>query len=73
MRTMGTPNRSVYFGFALEQMLCVIVGIVLGGANHQWQPINRLGTLVVTYFIGLTTALLIFLRKNLLASIKEDE
>lgn len=73
MRTMGTPNRSIYFGFTLEQMLCVILGIVLGGTYNQWQPINRLGILAVIYFVGLTLALLIFLRKNLLTTIKEDE
>lgn len=73
MRTMGTPNRSVYFCFALEQMLCVIVGILLGGVNNHWNPIDRLGILAATYFVGLTIALLIFLRKNLLTTIKEDE
>lgn len=73
MRTMGTPNRSVYFAFVLEQMLCVILGIVLGGAHNQWQPMNRLCILAAIYFVGLTVALLIFLRKNLLTTIKEDE
>ena len=73
MRTMGTPNRSVYFAFVLEQMLCVILGIVLGGAYNRWQPMGRLGILGAIYFVGLTVALLIFLRKNLLTTIKEDE
>lgn len=73
MRTMGTPNRSIYSGFTLEQMLCVILGIVLGGAYNQWQPMNRLGILTAIYFVGLTLALLIFLRKNLITTIKEDE
>lgn len=73
MRTMGTPNRSVYFGFALEQMLCVTLGIALGGAYNLWQPAARLVILAATYFVGLTVALLIFLRKNLLTTIKEDE
>ena len=73
MRTMGTPNRSIYFGFTLEQMLCVVLGIVLGGAYNQWQPMNRLGILAVIYFVGLALTLLIFLRKNLLTTIKEDE
>ncbi len=73
MRTMGTPNRSVYFCFALEQMLCVIAGILLGGANNHWDPIDRLGILAATYFAGLSMALLIFLHKNLLTTMKEDE
>lgn len=73
MRTMGTPNRSIYFGFTLEQMLCVVLGIVLGGAYNGWHPADRLGILTVIYFVGLTVALQIFLHKNLLTTIKEDE
>lgn len=73
LRTMGTPNRSIYFGFALEQMLCVILGIVLGGSYNGWHPAGRLGILTVIYFVGLTAALQMFLRKNLLITIKEEE
>ena len=73
MRTMGTPDSSIYFGFVLEQMLCVVVGIALGGAYNRWEPIERLGILAAIYFVGLTAALVIFLRKNLLTTIKEDE
>lgn len=73
MRTMGTSNRSIYFGFALEQMLCVILGIVLGGSYNGWHPADRLGILAGIYFVGLTVALQIFLHKNLLTTIKEDE
>lgn len=73
MRTMGTPYSSIYFGFAFEQMVCVIAGIVLGGAYNLWRPADRLGILAVIYFVGLTAALLFFLRKNLLTAIKEDE
>lgn len=73
MRTMGTPNRTVYFGFVAEQMLCVVLGIALGGAYNEWQPAGRLGFLAAVYFAGLTVALQIFLRRNLLTTIKEDE
>lgn len=73
MRTMGTPNQSIYFGFALEQMLCVVLGIMLGGSYNGWHPSDRLGILAAIHFVGLTVALLIFLRKSLLTTIKEDE
>lgn len=73
MRTMGTPNQSICFGFTLEQMLCVVLGIVLGGSYNGWHPADRLGILAVIYFVGLTAALQIFLHKNLLTTIKEDE
>lgn len=73
MRTLGTHNRSIYLCFILEQMLCFILGIVLGGAYNLWHPIDRLVGLAVIYFVGLSVGLLVLLRKNLLITIKEDE
>lgn len=73
MRTMGTPNRCIYAGFVFEQMLCVVLGTVFGGAGFRWQPPTRLAVFVGIYFAGLTAALLIFLHTNLISTIKEDE
>lgn len=73
MRTMGTAPASIFAEFALEQMLCIALGIALGGSYCLWQPIQRLCLFGGIYFIGLTTALILFLRKNLLTTIKEDE
>lgn len=73
MRTMGTPPASIFFGYALEQVVCVIAGTAIGGALFLWQPMERLVWFLLLYAVGLTIALLIFLRKNLLTAIKEDE
>lgn len=73
MRTMGTPNGKIYLGFAAEQMLCVTAGTVAGAASHNWQPLTQLSIFVGIYFIGLSAALLFFLRSNLLTDIKKDE
>lgn len=73
MRTLGARNGSVYLSFALEQMLCVVLGAFLGGAWFGWKPIGRLLIFAAIYFIGLTAALLVFLRQNLLTALKEDE
>ncbi len=73
MRTMGTPHFSIYGGFAMEQMLCFIAGIALGGSYNLWQPADKLLILPLIFFLGLTAALLIFLRKNLMITIKEEE
>lgn len=73
MRTMGTSNVSVFFGLAIEQMLCVILGAVAGGAGSFWQPVQRLCIFVGVYFVGMTVALVVFLRTNLLSSMKEEE
>lgn len=73
MRTLGTRTISIYFGFALEQMLCYGLGIAIGGIVNSWEPRERLGILAAIYFVGLTTSLLIMLQKNLLSTMKEDE
>lgn len=73
MRTMGTPNGKIYLGMVLEQMLCIVLGVAVGGAYGRWQPADQLGSLIGVYFVGLTAALAIFLRTNLLAGAKEEE
>ena len=73
MRTMGASPVSIFAEFFLEQLLCITAGIALGGSYSLWQPADRLGILAATYFVGLTAALLVFLRKNLLTTIKEEE
>ena len=73
MRTMGTPAYGIFGSFALEQLACVVLGVVLGGAAFLWRPLGQLLLFVVIYALGLTLALLVFLRKNLMATIKEDE
>ena len=73
MRMVGESNFRVYCGFAIEQMLCIILGIALGGAYYKWNPINNLAIFAVTYFISLTLALVIFMSKKLIKNVKEDE
>lgn len=73
MRSVGEPNHKIYGSFILEQMVCAVLGTVVGGAYFLWEPIGRLFLFVFVYFVGLTAALLVFLRKNLLTAIKEDE
>ena len=73
MRMVGESNARVYAGFALEQMICIILGIVIGGAYYNWNPINNLVIFAVAYFVALSLALAIFMSKKLIKNIKEDE
>lgn len=73
MRTLGTSNGSVCLEFGLEQLLCVVAGVLLGGSYALWQPLRQLCIFAGVYFVGLGVALLIFVRANLLATMKEDE
>lgn len=73
MRTLGASNVSIFAEFALEQILCIAAGIILGGSYSMWQPMNRLLLFGGIYTAGLAVALIIFLRKNLLTTMKEEE
>ena len=73
MRMVGESNARVYVGFALEQMICIILGIAIGGAYYNWNPINNLAIFAVAYFIALSLALTIFMSKKLIRNVKEDE
>ena len=73
MRTVGESNLGVYFGFVIEQMMCILLGIIIGGAFNLWRPVDKLLIFALIYYVGLTVALCVFLRKNLLITIKEDE
>ena len=73
MRTMGTPNGQIYANFAMEQMIFVVLGAMVGGSKFMWNPVSWLALFVCVYFLGLSVALLVMLRKNLLTTIKEDE
>lgn len=68
MRTIGTPNGKIYLSFVTEQMLCLVLGVLFGAAA----PLHQLGIFLAVYFVGLSIALLVFLRKNLLTTIKEE-
>ena len=73
MRTVGESNFSVYVGFVLEQMICILLGIAVGGAYYSWHPMDKLIIFAIVYFVALTLALVIFMSKKLLTTIKEDE
>lgn len=73
MRTMGASQVSIYGELALEQLACIVVGILVVGSYTLWQPVGNLALFGCVYYIGLTVALPIFLRKNLLTTVKADE
>ena len=73
MRMMGGGQVSIFTELALEQLCCIALGILVGGSYSMWQPVDRLALFGVIYFVGLSVALIVFLRKNLLSGSKEDE
>ena len=73
MRTVGESNFRLYVGFVLEQMICILLGIALGGAYYNWNPIQNLAIFAGVYFVGLTLSLVVFMNTKLIKNIKEDE
>lgn len=72
LRTLGAGTIQLYLIFALGQMICFIGGILFGGAAFHWHPIYQLEIVIAAYFGGVTMALLVFLRKNLMTGLKEE-
>ena len=73
MRTLGCSNRRIYAEFALEQLLCILGGVLLGGGYTLWHPLWKLAAFTAINFVGLSTALIVFLNLNLLSTAKEEE
>ena len=73
LRTMGTADWQIFLSFCGEQLLYLMAGILACGAFWGWDPVQKLILFAGIYILGLTLALLVFLRKNLMATIKEDE
>ena len=73
MRTIGNSQISIFGEFSLEQLACVVAGIILGGGYSLWQPIGQLLIFGCIFYLGLAVSLAVFLNKNLLTTIKEDE
>ena len=73
MRTVGNSNFGVYLRFVLEQMICIIIGVAIGGAYYMWNPRDKLLIFAIVYFVALNIALAIFMSKKLITMVKEDE
>lgn len=73
LRTLGTGTISVFAGFALEQLLCIGLGILIGATVFGLEPVAPLLILGCIYAAGLTVALLTFLQGSLLVNMKEEE
>lgn len=73
MRTMGCSNGRIYLEFALEQLICLVIGVLVGGGYTMWNPIDKLAIFAVVAFAGLSAALIVFLKMNLLSTMKEEE
>lgn len=73
MRTLGCSNGRIYEEFAIEQLACILGGVLLGGGYTLWHPLWKLVVFAAVNFVGLSTALIVFLNVNLLSSMKEDE
>lgn len=72
-REAGRSNTMIYFGFVLEQMLCTIVGVAIGGAYFMWNPRENFLIFSAVYFVVISIALAIFMSKRIIETITGDE
>ena len=73
MRTLGNSPRNIFLELTGTQALCAITGIALGGSYALWRPTGQLTLFLAIYCAGLCTAVMLFLRQDLLTIIKEAD
>ena len=73
MQPTGNTKLKFSFCFILEQILCIVLGIAIGGVYYHWQPIDKLGVFAIVYFIGFVLSLIIFMTMRSIRTIKEDQ
>lgn len=73
MRTLGCSNIAVYREYTVEQLICITAGTLSGNALYQWKAMDKAAMLIGLYVLGLSIALMVFMRSNLLMQLKEDE
>jgi len=72
-REAGRSNTVLCIGFMLEQLLCTIVGVAIGGAFFMWKPTEDYLIFAAVYFVALSIALAIFMSKRIIETITGDE
>ena len=72
-REAGRSNTVLCIGFMLEQLLCTIVGVAIGGAYFMWKPTEDYLIFAAVYFVALSLALAIFMSKRIIETITGDE
>ena len=73
MRTLGASQKEIFLELFLEQGVRVLLGIFAGGWFFRWQAVVQLSLFCGISLAGLALALAIFLRANLLSTMKEDD
>ena len=73
MRTLGASQKEIFLELFLEQGVRVLLGIFAGGWFFRWQAVVQLSLFCGIFLAGLALALAIFLRANLLSTMKEDD
>lgn len=73
MRTLGASQKEIFLELFLEQGVRVLLGIFAGGWFFRWQAVVQLCLFCGISLAGLALALAIFLRANLLSTMKEDD
>ena len=72
MRRFGESKIRVCARLMIEQMVCVLIGIILGGAYFLWKPIVKLSIFALIYLVALTFAIAILMSKKPIKTDKEE-
>lgn len=57
----GRLNLKELLRFFLQQVICIVLGIILGGIFYLWKPLDKLLIFAIINFVALAIVLLLFL------------
>ena len=71
-RILGQSGWAIFGDFAFGQMLPAVLGAVIGGGYFLWKPLPTILLFLILLFAGISTALALFLKNNLMLMIKDE-
>lgn len=63
---------AIFGEFVFEQMLPAVLGVIIGGGYFLWRPLPTILIFLILLLAGVSTALAVFLRNNLMLMIKDE-
>ena len=71
-RILGQSDMAIFGEFVFEQMLPAVLGVIIGGGYFLWRPLPTILIFLILLLAGVSTALAVFLKNNLMLMIKDE-
>lgn len=71
-RILGQSSIAIFSEFAFEHTLPAVLGAIIGGGCFLWKPLPTILLFLILHFAGVSAALVLFLKNNLMLLIRDE-